>query len=448
MLTLSKAAEERIIEAVKQAVAMVDNDGISPTAAIEKVARQEQWGPNTVRFAARAYNTGRQTAQRETSNGILDKIASFPLADAESVVASMWPEQIKQASDAATVSSEYATAPTWLDQRRQSEKVATLRSLVKAAAAAPTPIREETIFDVFSARTRLKVASEEARHQAAVAYDRLLNSLDKLAGYFKKAACDRKSFAEVETAVGAYFGTAGSKLMDWVYSRNHMKEARAGQVKFAYVVSFFNVHEPYNHVQACVDLARNVTEKRAQEALAKQALAAHEADKLAVYHVQPSVPQHWTLLGMRKDASLGAGLAGGTIAGGAEAIIKHLMQGDSDKAVSGVVQDLEDPSHDAKLRQIRTQAMMTDLMNDDVIGGYDPDHVSQVYNQIAQLAPRVAQQPFAMRTLLRRSLQGNVEPFEAREITDIEKTLKDTEGSSIGSPNTKIMSNASGKSIF
>jgi len=87
MQTLSKEAENKVILAVKQAVTLVDEDEMSPVDAIEKIARDSSWGPDMVRFASYAYNTGRQTYQRQENDNALEKFADFPLADNRSHLA-------------------------------------------------------------------------------------------------------------------------------------------------------------------------------------------------------------------------------------------------------------------------------------------------------------------------------------------------------------------------
>ena len=67
------------------------------------------------------------------------------------------------------------------------------------------------------------------------------------------------------------------------------------------------------------------------------------------------------------------------------------------------------------------------MNNDEIIGGYKPEQVISAYNDIAQLAPRTAAQPAAMQAILRRRLANQTEPFEIKEITDLEKGLKDTQ---------------------
>lgn len=125
---------------------------------------------------------------------------------------------------------------------------------------------------------------------------------------------------------------------------------------------------------------------------------------------------------------LGA-LTGPTIGGMVGSGLGEAISPDSDASIRAeAVSDLFDPEHEAELTSIKTQAMMSDFMsNDPVIATYDPDEVTDAYNQIVQMAPRAAQQPAVMRGLLRKMLQQQdaLEPFEADQVAKIEKTMKD-----------------------
>jgi hypothetical protein len=95
---------------------------------------------------------------------------------------------------------------------------------------------------------------------------------------------------------------------------------------------------------------------------------------------------------------------------------------------SEVISDLLDPEHEATMQRIRMQAMLTEFMADDpVISTYDPDQVIEAFNQVAQMTPRAAIQPAIMRGQLRKMLQQQdaMEPFEAGQLIDVERGLKD-----------------------
>jgi hypothetical protein len=442
MQTLSKDAEEKVIAAVKRAVSLVDAGGLEPSDAIEKVAREESFGPPMIRFASHAYNTGRQTAQRESSGNALDKFAEFPLADAEEVIGRIWPAKVKTAAEITYegVSAEYSRTPAWLEPRARSQRLAHVKEssaklgLVKTASAEEP--KKVTLDIAMKESGRLKRAAAEARSQSSYAYESLVSRMGQLADYFRKSARDREDFGYVEKAASVYFGKSGTDLLDWVYSRNKMgalKIARAADTQWGrslFSVDF--VTEPWNHISACIELAREVNEKRAAEAKVKEASDLYDVQVLRPFVVAPShespvnsllpIPES---LGAEKDAVAPLKLL--DIASDTKNLLGEAFEGGNESdPVNSAYEELEDPAHTAKLQQIRTQAMLSGMLNDDVIGSYNPESVLQTYNELSQLAPRAATQPVVMRSQLRRHLQGNVQPFENNEALNIEKGIKDT----------------------
>lgn len=99
---------------------------------------------------------------------------------------------------------------------------------------------------------------------------------------------------------------------------------------------------------------------------------------------------------------------------------------------------LEDPEHENDLRKIRAHATINQLMTDpdDPISGHDPDKVLNAYNEISQATPRLAENIAMLRPALRKRLEGHQEPFEAKELLDIEHGLTRTK---LPTPNTNIM---------
>jgi hypothetical protein len=88
--------------------------------------------------------------------------------------------------------------------------------------------------------------------------------------------------------------------------------------------------------------------------------------------------------------------------------------------------DVYDPTHEAKLNAVKNKAMLNDLLsNDPILSSYDPEAITNVYNQIASLSPAAARQPVLMRGLLRKAIQqgGVLEPFEVQQLTQVEETL-------------------------
>ena len=116
MQSLSKSDEQQLLDGVKMAVSLVDDQGLSPNAALQKVAEELHYSPGFLKAACNAFNTGRQLAQWNANDTVLDKLASFPLADYDAVHDKMWG---KDQEKAAAVSLGSPMFMTYDDLARQ-----------------------------------------------------------------------------------------------------------------------------------------------------------------------------------------------------------------------------------------------------------------------------------------------------------------------------------------
>ena len=140
MQSLTKTEENLLLDGVKQAVDLVDSGGISPNEALEKVAKELNYSPGFLKAACNAFNTGRQTAQWEANDSILDKLASFPLADYSAIHAAIWNgEEEKRAA----VSAKYLNPPIKWDSYEAQEKEALLRLDLNQAGWSKSASAEE-----------------------------------------------------------------------------------------------------------------------------------------------------------------------------------------------------------------------------------------------------------------------------------------------------------------
>lgn len=109
---------------------------------------------------------------------------------------------------------------------------------------------------------------------------------------------------------------------------------------------------------------------------------------------------------------------------------KVLSPRSDEKIEREALQEVFDPSHEAEMQKIKTQAMLTEFMSTDpIISTFEPEEISSAYNHISQLAPRAALQPSLMRGLLRKMLQqqDTMEAFDVEQLTKIEQNLKKLE---------------------
>lgn len=438
MQSLSKSDEQRLLDGVKMAVDLVDNQGLSPNAALQKVAEQMHYSPGFLKSACSAFNTGRQLAQWNTNESVLDKLASFPLADYDTIHDAMWG---KSQEKVASVSALPPALPSYEDATRRELLAYDLSSFTKAASAEVAPhiadeqggIRVKRAFDAFDYHRRL---TEEARRQKQAAEDRLNLRLHLLEGYFRKFAYDRLPLAQVEHAAAVHFGEPGKQLMAYVAGR-FPNEKRASD----HTPSWGGFREPANYdsepytlIEGAIKHARELNQARVAlgEAEAKLAAARESYESFTQPLHQSSSGSHAALTpSLMGDAGDKTAFDASSAAMGfaIPGQIASMVGADKNKRIEDQINELDSPEHVNELRKIKAQTVLTQLMSDpdNPISGYDPEEVLSAYNEMVQLSPRLADQPAAIGPLLNKRLVGNTEPFEVGETLKLEKGLKDTQ---------------------
>ena len=84
---------------------------------------------------------------------------------------------------------------------------------------------------------------------------------------------------------------------------------------------------------------------------------------------------------------------------------------------------LNSPSHVNKLKYMEGLPVVISAMLDeeDPISGHKPEKVLKAYNELAANAPDLVNNPAIIKPVLRKYLAGNFEPFETKEILDMEE---------------------------
>jgi len=432
MQSLSKSDEQRLLDGVKLAVDLVDNQNLSPNAALQKVAEEFHYSPGFLKSACSAFNTGRQLSQWDANESVLDKLASFPLADYDTIHDAMWG---KSQEKVARASTRPLTLPSYDELTRQELLAYDLGSLTKSASDADclqdedesAGIRVKRAYDAMDYRRR---EWEEARRQKQAAEDRLNLRLHLLEDYFRKFAYDRLPLAQVEHAATVQFGEPGKQLLAYVAQR-FPNEKRAADHK----TSWNGFHEPADYTREPYTLIDSAI-KQASELNRADAFLSAAQTKLVeaqdAYH-SFTQPLHQPSTGIdvaltpfliadagEKAANFGLGFP--------NALAEFVGKGHNQN-VEKKISEIDSPEHLNELRKIRAQTVLTQLMSDpdNPISGHDPEEVLSAYNEMVQLSPRLADQSAAIGPLLNKRLVGNTEPFELGETLKLEKSLKDTQ---------------------
>ncbi len=218
MKTLTKAAEDKLIGTLGQ-VAELTNSGESPNEAIAKVASESRIPHGHIQLLVNAYNTGRSTAQRQSSDNVWDKSAEFPIAETDKILALMYPDNVKSAAEIqhdTSVAAEYSLFPGWVERfnAAHSKKADVNWKMVDKPAPLP---REDNSFDKAKADIkRAEDAVKEARYRAAYAFDTAIRLKDEIKDYLKTAGA--QTFDNVRTNVLALHGDQAEQLLDQIAS--------------------------------------------------------------------------------------------------------------------------------------------------------------------------------------------------------------------------------------
>ena len=430
---LSKEAEQTVISAIQTICDSISAQPLTKEAlqsAAVKVSQEHGFGPDMIRLMCAGYNTGATAWQRERHTDILKKHASFPLADADEIIAAVYPAASPEKSAAVQLSR--SVDPVYAQPPRRyvpgdlpvMHKTASETIPLAKLAAAPTDPHK-----LLHQTKQLQDQIKEARTRARRAEEELLVQTSQLSQYFKQAS-RRWLFGEVKYAAAKRFGKAGQLVLQAVADLNGYTVGTELMPKQA--VDWRQ--EPFTLVDQCVQLARQIDDLRDQHIKVAVENRIKIAQLLAPLKqpasAEPAAPRG--ILRQVKAAGPTSSAVNFAVISGALKNLAgdYLRPTTTSSLVQGKLDDLSDPEHEEELRRIRAQSMLQGFLTDDeVLSTHDPEKVMQSYNELNTLSPRVAQQPAGARSVLRRWMtQGGIEPFEAKEVTDLEKNLTQTQG--------------------
>lgn len=423
---ISKEAEGRLLNCVDRVMAAVEATN-APSAAVVKAARGADLTPHQTQLLIQAYNNARHNLQRRSGQTPEEKTAYFPLAEPHAVFAELYPD-IKEAAAQAqttTVAADYQSAPRPIEQRLPMEKAAQAPAPPRGHAPEYFPRKAWSLFDQVQrthAANRSKVAATLWNADRAV---------DGLVDHFRQAVRDRQPFPDVRAAAEALFGKAAAVVCD------HLIKLLPGLAKEAasrLPAPVARHRPPYSLIETCLAEAEAHRVARDEHAdFAKKAAAS--VGQLTIRLVPVPVRHRvGSILCEKKAADDLIDIANPLASGVSKALGQEVLRPmaapllpvPKEKLEQKTLLGLLDPEHDAKLRQIRAQAVFEDLRSDPFLSAEKPERLARLYNEVVQMAPRLADQPLAMRAVLRRYVaQGQVDPHEIGQLAELETRLKD-----------------------
>jgi hypothetical protein len=417
---LPKAEQGRIIDAAKRA-ARLHADGMQPTMAIEKVARDSGFSAPVIRFMTQAFNKSLSVARMQ-----LEKQASrqseFPLADAEAVIQSIFSEGIQQ-----KVAFEPPDTSTW-GKEPEMQKTAAEEELQKDALD-PGELARREVEDAFSRnldpttaltlaeRARMQklagmniVLLEGAKQATVQAQEQFRADLNTAADVVKRLF--PQQLQKVAQAITNQYRHSQSFLA-LLNERLETCELPTGLQKTAHC-AVLPSRSPYKEIGDCFRSAENVV--RAQERESKLIETANRlnekqagADKLlSSFTANTAAEIAGSLLGPRAGAAAGGALEGVISTPKREEALRLEL----------------DPTFQNKERELSAKAAFNELaLFDPDLKQYSMPELIKSYNDSVSLNPESIQN----QAILKQLMLGNIRGSGQKDIFQIsqEQSLAD-----------------------
>jgi hypothetical protein len=444
MQPLSKEAETRLLSAIEQAAELV-NSGESPNNAIIKIAGAANIPAGHINLMVHAYNTGRTTKQRESGVSVTEKAADFNLADVDIIMDALYPKAVKTAAEitsSSVISTEYAVSPVGFLARRKSvmeKAAAALIAMPEKTWVAPPRDEHAAVMRDHSKKQAEKRAVEELRRVATVAYSKAAAAMDDLANYFRTPG--NMSFGDAVRQAGLRIGPEGVSVLTKLASVYPWLEKQAATLAVhrlnaanSSAKSKFGDSGPCDLIETVIEKLAEYKDYQAKFNGAnptKQAKAEKPEPITGSILFDPlEVPLDLKKANASPTLPLGPVSAthalGQTMAEGLNSYIKAPTQ-----LRNEALADITDPDHERKLKNIRAQSVLADLIvNDPVISGHDPREVTTAFNELAEVAPTFMDSSATVQALLRKRLEaGQLADFDLKQLVELEKIKADQQKS-------------------
>lgn len=384
---ISKEQESRLRDSLVSAIHYA-NGGMSSNDALAKSANEHGLGPEFASRMVEAFNASK-TVNYLKKTSAEKRAETFEIADRSEVIKRMY----DMAGPKQEVSKTAAASPL----RNFNRTTTCAPTLTKAASASKedrspvsSGLRETKVTKLYSMRDSLNKMGSDIRVELLQCKQKACEAVEKLANSFRTPG--HTPFCEVEARVRSTFGDAlGKKAMDIVWATTDFE--RLGE-KRAEDVSGRLVMGTGPSYAAARELVHSL-EKAAQ--LQSELVAYNKAV------TQVSLPQP-----VKKAADSGIG-----------SVVSTILPDPKEEPGSVI-----DPSHEAKLRSIRTKVMVNDMIsNDPVLSAYAPSDVLTAYNETAKMVPGISTDPMLMRTVVSRLLQAHnrLEPHDVKTLYETEE---------------------------
>lgn len=437
MNRMSKSTGNKLTNAVENVIATVST-GSSPTEALYKVAKSNNHNREEIKRIAEAYNQSRTafTLQEKTS-----RLDAFPLANPDSVITRLFPDSVASLSE----KMHKVSTESWYKNASKNLKIAvsnyternrldSLRSEEKEAndeTPDPGTLQKQS---EFNKQAKLREELEKTLQQEKTAKNSLTVALFPLKDQLRQCLTGTP-FHTIESNLTHYYQkTAGNNItpiMDLIFETAELDKIghrRALPSDFdlsTYTLSDFSdagYMTTEDLVKKALDFQKTVAKRASIEA------ELNEVNEKVAFYEKKDKPfsDFFNPKPINKEAAFpiskvifGRGIVN-NMGGYMDPVRRRTEQ-----EVRTILDELENPEMQRRRQQIKAQVMLNEFMNDDeVISEYDPEEITQAFNEVMNVSPNIVNSRTALQDAMRRYLvDGGLASMEVSQLQELNKNF-------------------------
>lgn len=400
MNTMSVSDEQRLLQCAKRAVDAAFA-GEDPTEAVRKEAAASELSREQARRVTEAVNVGITRRYLTRTHGE-KRAEGFPIADTDRVLAALYPEQV--VSPAEKAAAEYVPLEAY------TEDVRPLDRPVVDLTGGTAPVSSLSVdVDALLARAEDRTHAARSYARALVAEEGLakaamLRALTKLEEHFKQFDhAPVEEFRKSAAALGEHVAALADHVAPMVGERS-MSLSR-------YTPQATALADEAERAR-CVWL----------ECREKAAAAVCEAARTYLDYAAVSEP-----FSKKAASPVTAFLGGAVVSEYSDDLAEMLRKTPSDESARQRVEmTVMDPQYVAERKGLQARVDLKDFLTaDEVLKHASPQQVTRAYNEIAQIAPTIAESPAIMRSWLRKSVESNgLDAFDMQSLVATERAMR------------------------
>ena len=411
---------ERKIFAAHKKAGEYCGSGMAPTKSLIKVANENDLNPEMTKRVAEMLNISLTKSFMKSAS---DKTANFPLADCK--------EAIDEIFTKVAIHKVAKEEPNSFSSRHSIKRKYTNSNDHEFFAFVKTADYKENISDIVmqaeGAKSNLKVEISKCAQDLLKVESECLNSYSDIISHFRTSV-DPSAYSKFETQCYSDYGTKVAHYLNSIHEQLNEGTER-GDVEVCKRAHYFVQRDINNKFDALMQQTLEINKIAKLLADKKEELKSFEANTTEFYKKvandgKEEVNDYSDLVdfSLSKVAISQDSLPAIMQSRGLNAVLS--ADASEPSKARTTLNKLPGDTFDMEVDNIRRQAILADLMNnDEIISKQNPQDVASAYNTLLSLSPSTTLQREVVRSVLRNSTANqSTDPFTASQISMLEQS--------------------------